>query len=90
MKYRIETLLLAAFFAGLAPAPAVFAQDAAQEQGQANQIEALEAEKAKLEAFFGGANLDGGELAKANRRYEELGSLIVQKTLRWEELAERA
>ncbi|GAB1424107.1 type 4a pilus secretin PilQ [Thauera terpenica] len=43
MKYRIETLLLAAFFAGLAPAPAVFAQDAAQEQGQANQIEALEA-----------------------------------------------
>lgn len=43
MKYRIETLLLAAFFAGLAPAPAVFAQDAVQEQGQANQIEALEA-----------------------------------------------
>ncbi len=43
MKYRIETLLLAAIFAGFAPAPAVFAQDSAQEQGQANQIEALEA-----------------------------------------------
>ena len=43
MKYRIETLLLAAIFAGFVPAPAVFAQDAAQEQGQANQIEGLEA-----------------------------------------------
>lgn len=43
MKYRIETLLLAAVFAVFTPAPAVFAQDVAQEQGAANQIERLEA-----------------------------------------------
>ena len=54
------------------------------------EIEALENEKTGLEAYFGGANLDGSELAKANRRYEELGSLIAMKTARWEELAERA
>ncbi|HQZ01382.1 MAG TPA: type IV pilus secretin PilQ [Thauera sp.] len=42
MKYRIETLLLAAALAGLAPAPAALAQDAAQVQNLSNQIEGLE------------------------------------------------
>jgi len=42
MKYRIGTLLLAATFAGVVPAPAVFAQDVEQVQSLANQIEGLE------------------------------------------------
>jgi len=42
MKYRIGTLLLAAAFAGVVPAPAVFAQDVEQVQSLANQIEGLE------------------------------------------------
>ncbi len=42
MRYRIGVLLIAAAFAGLAPAPAVLAQDAPQTQSFGNQIEGLE------------------------------------------------
>ncbi len=42
MKHRIGMLLLAAACAGIAPAPAVLAQDAAQVQAFANQIEGFE------------------------------------------------
>ena len=33
---------------------------------------------------------DPARLAAANKRYAELGSLIEARTLRWEELSERA
>ncbi len=42
MRHRIGVLLLAAVFAGVAPAPAALAQDAGQTQVFANQIEGLE------------------------------------------------
>ena len=42
MKHRIGMLLLAAAFVGIAPAPVVLAQDAAQVQAIDNQIEGLE------------------------------------------------
>ena len=42
MRHRIGVLLTAAAFAGLAPAPAVLAQDASQTQSFDNRIEALE------------------------------------------------
>ncbi len=42
MKHRIGMLLLAAACAGIAPAPTVLAQDAAQVQAFANQIEGFE------------------------------------------------
>ena len=42
MRHRIGVLLIAAAFAGLAPAPAVLAQDASQTQSFSNQIEGLE------------------------------------------------
>ena len=42
MRHRIGVLLIAAAFAGLAPAPAVLAQDASQTQSFDNRIEALE------------------------------------------------
>ena len=40
MRHRIGVLLIAAAFAGLAPAPAVLAQDASQTQSFDNRIEA--------------------------------------------------
>jgi ATP-binding cassette subfamily F protein uup len=55
-----------------------------------DEVEALEAERAELEAFFGSASHEPVELEKATRRYTELGGLIEGKTARWEELAERA
>lgn len=42
MRHRIGVLLIAAAIAGLAPAPAVLAQDASQTQSFSNQIEGLE------------------------------------------------
>ncbi len=42
MRHRLEVLLLAAVFAGLAPAPVARAQDAPQAQVFANQIEGLD------------------------------------------------
>ncbi len=54
------------------------------------EIEALEAEKAALEALFASSAPDPAALAKGSRRYAELGLLIDAKTRRWEELAERA
>ncbi len=42
MRHRIRVLLLAAVFAGVAPAPVALAQDAGQTQVFANQIEGLE------------------------------------------------
>ena len=42
MRHRIGVLLLAAVFAGVAPAPGALAQDAEQTQVFANQIEGLE------------------------------------------------
>ena len=42
MRHRIRVLLLAAVFAGVAPAPVALAQDAEQTQVFANQIEGLE------------------------------------------------
>ena len=42
MRHRIGVLLLAAVFAGVAPAPAAQAQEAGQTQALANQIEGLE------------------------------------------------
>jgi type IV pilus assembly protein PilQ len=42
MRHRIGVLLVAAVFAGLAPAPAAFAQDATQAQAFSNRIEGLE------------------------------------------------
>jgi ATP-binding cassette subfamily F protein uup len=57
--------------------------------GLLGAIDALEAEKAALEAYFGAANHEAAGLEKANRRYAELGELIEGQTRRWEELAER-
>ena len=54
------------------------------------ELDSLEAEKAGLEALFGSASPDPARLAAANKRYAELGSLIEARTLRWEELSERA
>ena len=57
------------------------------------EIEALEAEKALLEARFAdpAAELakDGEAYAAATSRYAELEELITKKTLRWEDLAAR-
>ena len=54
------------------------------------QIEALEAEKAGLEAVFGSGSPAPGDLEKAKRRYEEVLRDIELKTARWEELSELA
>jgi ATP-binding cassette subfamily F protein uup len=53
------------------------------------EIEALEAEKAALEAFFSVPNPDPADLTQKNKRYAEIQPLIDQKTSRWEELAAR-
>lgn len=52
------------------------------------QIEALEAEKAELEALFAAGVRDGQSLEQASRRYAELDPLIRAKTARWDELAD--
>ncbi len=52
------------------------------------EIEALEAEKAELEALFAAGGRDGLSLEQASRRYAELDPLIRAKTARWDELAE--
>ena len=54
------------------------------------ELEALEEEKAALEALFSAAAADPSALKAANLRYAELSPLIEAKTARWEELAERA
>jgi len=51
------------------------------------EIEALEAEKAELEALFSSGGRDGPSLERASRRYAELEPLIRAKTTRWDELA---
>ena len=52
-------------------------------------IDALEIEKAELEAFFGKPGIAPTEMRKAHERYEEVAILIEAKTLRWEEIAQR-
>ena len=54
------------------------------------EIEALEEEKARLEASFSdpGTTLDGS-LAERSRRYEELGGIIEEKSTRYFFLAEQ-
>lgn len=53
------------------------------------EIGVLEKEKADLEAFFSGTDLEADVLEGASKRYAELGPLIESKTVRWEELASR-
>ncbi|MBN2874276.1 MAG: ABC-F family ATP-binding cassette domain-containing protein, partial [Spirochaetales bacterium] len=55
-------------------------------EGILDEIEALEDEKASLEALFA-SGAAGVELEAASRRYAELCPLIDEKTARWEELA---
>jgi ATP-binding cassette subfamily F protein uup len=57
--------------------------------GLLDEIDALEGERRELEAHFS-ASAGGAELEARARRYAELGTLIEARTLRWEELAERA
>jgi ATP-binding cassette subfamily F protein uup len=52
------------------------------------EIEALEAEKAELEALFASGERDGQALEQASRRYAELDPLIRARTARWDELAD--
>jgi ATP-binding cassette subfamily F protein uup len=59
-------------------------------EGLLGELDGLEAEKARLEAFFSSPSPDAEELKASNRRYEEVGALIDSKTRRWEELSERA
>jgi ATP-binding cassette subfamily F protein uup len=59
-------------------------------EGLLGELDGLEAEKARLEAFFSSPSPDAEELRASNRRYEEVGALIDSKTRRWEELSERA
>jgi len=58
--------------------------------GLLGELDELEAEKARLEAFFASPAPGAEELKASNRRYEEVGGLIDSKTRRWEELSERA
>jgi len=51
-------------------------------------IEALNAEKAELEAMFNSGG-DAGEIMKASQRYEQLKSELDDKELRWLELSEK-
>ena len=51
-------------------------------------LEALGAEKDKLEALLAGGTDDYQKIAAASTRYEELKSLIDEKELRWLELSE--
>lgn len=50
-----------------------------------SQIEALEAEKAKLEGFFSSGTADN--LEEPMRRYKEIGTLLESLNSEWEELA---
>ncbi|WP_304221999.1 ABC-F family ATP-binding cassette domain-containing protein [Gracilinema caldarium] len=58
------------------------------------EIEALENEKAALEASFaapdGGLIKDGKAAVEAQKRYTAVLALIEEKTLRWEDLASRS
>ena len=59
--------------------------------GLLDEIASLEEEKAELEALFASADFaKDGSAAEKTQRYDEISSLIEQKTNRWEELAERA
>jgi len=53
------------------------------------ELEALETEKAALEALFGKAGAAPAEIRRAHERYGEVSELIESRTLRWEELAQR-
>jgi ATP-binding cassette subfamily F protein uup len=57
-------------------------------EGLLEQIEELEEEKATLETFF--AEGDPAEMAAKQSRYDQVLQEIEAKSLRWEELAERA
>ncbi len=52
------------------------------------EIDALTAEKAQLEAIFGGAD-PTADIAAASARYETLTALLDEKELRWLELSEK-
>lgn len=58
-------------------------------EGLLPAIDALEHEKMSLEALFARPGVAAAELRTAHERYEATLALINQKTLRWEELAER-
>ncbi|MCX7023327.1 MAG: ABC transporter C-terminal domain-containing protein, partial [Spirochaetes bacterium] len=58
-------------------------------EGILDGIEALEDEKAALEALFSGANPDPAELETSGRRYAELIGLIDARIARWEDLSAR-
>jgi ATP-binding cassette subfamily F protein uup len=51
------------------------------------ELDALEAEKSKLEALFSSPGVPTEELRRAHARYLDVEVLIGEKTLRWEELA---
>ncbi len=55
-----------------------------------DEIDALERERAALEAGFSLAGRDAKAMGIEAARYAELAVLIEEKTKRWEELAERA
>ncbi len=55
-------------------------------EGILDEIQALEDEKAALEAVFS-SGVSGEEMDRAGRRYAELGPLVEARTARWEELA---
>ena len=52
------------------------------------EIDALTAEKTRLEAIFGGAD-PTADIAAASARYEALTSELDEKELRWLELSEK-
>jgi ABC transport system ATP-binding/permease protein len=54
------------------------------------EIEQLEEEKQLLEQFFSTGETDTEKLSTAGKRYNEIGPIIEEKILRWEELAEKA
>jgi len=58
-------------------------------EGLMPELEALETEKAALEALFGKAGAAPAEIRRAHERYGEVSELIESRTLRWEELAQR-
>lgn len=54
------------------------------------EIEALNAEKAELEAFFvSGESVDAATFNARSQRYAELGDIIDEKEMRWLELSEK-
>jgi ABC transport system ATP-binding/permease protein len=57
--------------------------------GLIDEISALEAEKAGLEALFSSASPGSEEIVRSHRRYEELLALVEARTDRWEKLAAR-